>query len=146
MSKNAITSIVVLGFLFLSVACDKVCNKTVEDFATVQNTTGRQLNLSVCKGHSYGEVQAVVLMDNTSNEVSLGSHQEDDIKGGMDAVGACSSSNSKSAMGISLSPNSFGQVKLCQDQASTLYVVVEASQTCPTGMLEQTSTSPCNGN
>lgn len=144
MYKNRIYSILALGLIFLTVGCDKVCKSTVQDFATIQNTTGRQLTLNVCKGRSYGEVQVVVVANGIIQEVSLGSHDGTTIQGGLDATKSCSASNSPMEMGISLAPSSFGQVKLCYNKASKLNVVVENYQACPSGYLEQTSTGPCD--
>lgn len=144
MYKNRIYSILALGLVFLAVGCDKACKSTVQDFATIQNTTGRQLTLNVCKGRSYGEVQTTVVANGVSQQVSLGSHEGTTVQGGLDATKSCSASNSTMEMGISLAPASFGQVKLCYDEASKLNVVVENYQSCPSGYLEQTSTGSCN--
>lgn len=143
--KNQIMTVLMPVFLFLSLGCDKVCYNTVEDFATVQNTTGRTLNLNVCKGSLYGEALATIPADTMNNEINLGRHQTSEVKGGMDSVTrSCSNSTSRTATAISLSPASYSDVKLCRNHDTNHFVVVETYQTCPTGYAEQTSTGPCD--
>jgi hypothetical protein len=143
MYKNRVVSAIAVSLLFLSVGCDKLCKKTVQDFANVQNMTGRPLTLSVCKGRVYGEVEAEIEMSGISQEIDLGSREASEVKGG--PTGSCNDvSDSKTQMGITLSPNSFGQVKLCYNESTHLNLVVEAYQTCPSGYLEQISAVPCN--
>lgn len=126
----------------LSVGCDKLCKKNVADVATIQNATGRQLSLNVCKGRSYGEVSATISQDTLVNEVSLGSRQGSEVRGGPTA--SCSGvSDEKSTPEISLAPSSFGQVKLCFDDINKRNLIIENHQSCPVGYLEQTSTGPC---
>ncbi|MEK6553985.1 MAG: hypothetical protein AABZ31_01995 [Bdellovibrionota bacterium] len=144
MDKSRIYSILILALVFLTAGCDKACKSTIQDFATIQNTTGMQLGLNVCKGSSYGEVQAIVSASGTHQEVSLGSRKGTKIQGGMEAMKSCSASESKMEMEISLSPASFGQVRLCYDEVSKLYVVIKNYQSCPSGYLEQVSTGPCD--
>jgi hypothetical protein len=143
MYKKHIYSFLALGFVFLTVGCDKVCRTTVQDFAKVQNTTGREVTLNVCKGKIYGEAQAILAVDQTVRELSLGTHEGLDIQGGMDASKKCSTETKKMEMGIALSPTSFGTVKLCYNEISKLNVVVENHQSCPSDFLEQTSAEPC---
>jgi hypothetical protein len=142
MCIKPICSLFIVGLIFLTVGCDKLCKSSVQDFATVQNTTGRQLTLNVCKGTSYGEVQTVVSDNGVIQEVGLGAREADSVQGGMNSNQSCSASDSK--MRISLAPASFGQVKLCYDEASKLNVIVENYQACPYGFLEQTSTGSCD--
>lgn len=144
MYKNHIYSILALGLVFLTASCDKACKSTVQDFATIQNMTGRQLTLNVCKGRIYGEVQVMLEANGMSQDVSIGFHEGTTVHGGLDATKSCSDSNSKMEMGISLAPSSYGQVKICYDEVSKLNVVVENYQACPSGYLEQTSTGPCD--
>jgi hypothetical protein len=123
---------------------DKACKSNVQDFATFQNATGRQLTLNLCQGRIYGEVQTLVLADGINQEVALGSHEGTTVQGGIDAAKSCSAAQSKMEMGISLAPTSFSQVKLCYDEVSKLNVVVENHQSCPSGYLEQTTTGSCD--
>lgn len=142
MRKLSFTLPLLLSFVVLSVGCDKLCKKTVEDVATIQNMTGHQISLNVCKGRTYGEAQIAIPANAISNEISLGTHEDSEVRGGPGA--SCSGvSNSKTTMSLSLSPNSFGQVKLCYEEASKTNLIVETSQSCPSGFLEQTSTGPC---
>jgi hypothetical protein len=142
MHKDFISSIFILALAVFSLGCDKLCKKTVQDFATIQNATGRQLVLGVCKGRAYGEVQMNVAPSTSSQEVDLGSRQDGEVRGGPTA--SCSGvSDSRQDMGISLAQSSFGQVKLCYNDSEKLNVIVENYQSCPSGYLEQTSTGPC---
>lgn len=144
MNTNHFYSIFLLGFLFLTVGCDKTCLSTVQDYATIQNTTGRTLTLNVCKGRNFGEVQAMIVASGVDQNVSLGSHEGTTVQGGLDASKSCSASTSKMQMGITLAPSSFGQVKLCYDPSSNVNIVVENYQSCPSGYLVQTTTGSCN--
>jgi len=129
-------------FCFMSFGCDRLCKKNVEDVANVQNFTNRPLSLFVCKGQTYGEVSIFVPANSDTNEVSLGTRETSEVRGGPTAT--CSDVNSEKAiLRISLSEKSFGQVKLCYDEFTGKNAVVEVSQNCPSGYLEQTSTGPC---
>ncbi|HEY8269936.1 MAG TPA: hypothetical protein VIG33_03545 [Pseudobdellovibrionaceae bacterium] len=46
-------------------------------------------------------------------------------------------------MGISLSPDSYDQVKLCFDDVKNQYTIVETYKACPAEFLEQTTADPC---
>ena len=137
-------SLFLFAALFLVIplsGCDKLCKKTSEDVVTIQNMTGRSLSLSVCKGRVYGEGLVNVSQDSNVNELSLGTREASEVRGGMDT---CSSvHDDKVKMGISLAPKSFNEVKLCYDDANSINVIIENHRTCPTGFSEQTSTSPC---
>jgi hypothetical protein len=134
-----------LGILlsFISIGCDKVCKKTVEDVATIQNHTGRPLSLFLCKGRAYGETMVTISRESSAYELNLGAREASEVKGGpgqsCDGV-----RGEKTNMGVSLSPKSFDQVKLCYDDKSLSNLFIEIFQNCPTGMLEQTSAEPCN--
>lgn len=134
-------SVVILTLISLSLfSCDKLCKKTTQDLVKLQNTTGRALTLSVCKGRVYGETTLEVPADNKINQLSLGSRQTNSVAGGTDS---CKSGDDKVLMGISLAQTSYAQVKLCTDSIGSQYVVTELSQSCPDGLDEQTSTGPC---
>ena len=127
---------------FLLAACDIVCKRTVEDVATIQNMTGRQLSISICKGSSYGEVKITVPSDTNNNEISLGHHEGSEIRGGPTAT--CAGVNdSKEAMGISLSASNFGEIKLCYNKTESRYIIVEGNQVCSAEFQEQTSADSC---
>ena len=134
-----------LLFLLVSlslIGCDKVCRKTVEDLAYVQNLTNRSMNLKVCKGRSYGETDLQVGVERTMTEYSLGSRIETEVRGGPTA--SCSDvSGGKVTMALALAPASFGTAKLCYDQINQSHVIVENHQSCPTGFQEQTTSAPC---
>jgi len=146
MFKNQIYSFLLLSFALLSLGCDKVCKSTVQDFAKVQNTTGRELTLNLCKGRSLGEVQSSISADQNSQSLDIGTHEKTNVQGGMDAAKSCDSVStlSETETRISLAPASFGQVKLCYEQSSALNVIVEMNEPCPDGYLEQTSTGSCS--
>ena len=146
MLKNQIYSFLILSFALLSFGCDKVCKSTVQDFARVQNTTGRPLTLNLCKGRSLGEVQSSIPAEQDSQNIDIGTHEKTNVQGGMDAAKSCDSvsASSETETRISLAPASFGQVKLCYEQSSGLNLIVEMNQLCPEGYLEQTSTGSCS--
>lgn len=107
----------------------------------MQNATGRALTVNVCKGR-YGEVTMTVPNDTVINEISLGARAASEVRGGPTA--SCSDvNNSRNAVSISLAPASFGSVKLCYDDANQRNIIIETSQFCPLGYLEQTTTGPC---
>ena len=109
--------------------------------AEVQNATGKALTVNVCKGR-YGEVSMTLPNDTLMNEISLGARDSSEVRGGPTA--SCSDvNNSRNALTISLAPSSFGSVKLCYDDVNQRNIIVEMSQYCPLGYLEQTSSGPC---
>lgn len=125
--------------LAFAVGCDKNCKNRVEDLATIQNNTGMDITLAVCKNH-YGQ-STLRLSPTTSGIVSLGSREEAKTQGG---IGTCNSKDSKNSdIRISLAPMSFGYVLLCYRQFDNTYVVASTFQGCPYDYLEQTSTGPC---
>ncbi|MEY4617059.1 MAG: hypothetical protein RJB66_2019 [Pseudomonadota bacterium] len=132
--------ILVLTLASAIIGCDKTCKTTVEDFVAIQNNTGMDITLAVCKGH-YGQA-SMRLLPTTSGIVNLGTHEETASQGG---VGTCSSSNNKknNNLKISLAPMSFGYVKLCYRQMDNTYVVASTYQGCPANYIEQTSTGAC---
>lgn len=142
MYKKQLTSFLALGFVLFSFGCDKVCKKTVQDFATVQNTTGRELQLKVCKGKDLSATKAALAVSGTNQEVDLGKRQEQELHGG--ATASCRAvENSKQEMHFALSPESFEDVKLCYDETSKLNLLVNKDEDCPKGYLEQVSADPC---
>lgn len=142
MMKRLILLTVGLFYCFLNIGCDKSCKKSVEEVATIQNMTGRTLSLSICKGRIYGEAQITLDRDSRLNQQSLGTREDSEIKGGFGDV--CSGvKDDTQTMEIALAPGSFGQVKLCYDDANKRNVVVEAYQLCPTGFMEQTAIATC---
>ena len=119
--------------------CDKSCKNSIEDFATIQNNTGMDITLSICKGH-YGQ-STLRLLPTTSGIVSLGTREESKSQSG---IGTCNSKNQKNTtLKISLAPMSFGYALLCYRQYDNTYVVGSTYQGCPYDYLEQTSTGPC---
>lgn len=143
MIRKILFAVLSLQFCLMTVACDKLCKKTVEDVVNIQNLTGRQLSLSICKGRAYGEAQITIPQSATMNEISLGSREESEVVGGTGASCSGVSGGGKITLGITLSPQSFGQVKLCFDDIHNANVLVDNYQLCPTGYMEQTSTANC---
>jgi hypothetical protein len=133
---------ILLGLAIVSglIGCDKACKTTVEDIVTIQNNTGMNITLAVCKGH-YGQT-TLRLLPTTSGIVNLGSREETKTQGG---IGTCSSAGNRkeTSTRISLAPMSFGYVKLCYRQFDNTYVVASNYQGCPGDYLEQTTTGPC---
>lgn len=131
--------LITLATLSTFIGCDKACKNSVEDLVTIQNNTGMDMNLSICKGH-YGQT-TLRLLPTTSGIVSLGTREESKTQGGF---GTCSTKNTKNTgIKISLSPLSFGYVLLCYREYDNTYVVASPYQGCPYNYLEQTSTGPC---
>ncbi|MCC2678044.1 MAG: hypothetical protein K0R29_620 [Pseudobdellovibrio sp.] len=129
-------------FSFFSWGCDSVCKFHVADYAKIQNTTGRVLQLTFCKGRN-GTDPATVPADSLNNEVDIGAHADMEIRGG--PTSACDGvSDRREATVIGLTSASFGQVKLCRDQTGENNVIVEIFQTCPTGFSEQLLAEDCN--
>lgn len=142
MFKNQLNSIIALSLLILAIGCDKACKQNVHDRAAVVNSTGRPVTVNFCKGRFYGETQVTIPASASVQEVDLGTRQETKAQGGLNA--SCENvSDMKLDMGISLSPNSYGQVKLCYDDSTGENLIIEAYQMCPADTLEQTSTAPC---
>lgn len=134
--KKLLLLILSLGF---AIGCDKSCKNTVEDLVTIQNNTGTDITLSICKGH-YGQSNLRVL-PTTSGIVSLGTREESKTQSG---IGTCNAKNTKTTdTRISLAPMSFNYVLLCYRQFDNTYVVASPYQGCPYDYLEQTSTGPC---
>lgn len=127
----------------MSLACDRICSHTVEDVATIQNMTGRSLSITFCKGQVYGLAPVTIGQESLVHEVSLGTRQEKVARGGPTNSSCSDLSDEKRPISIALAPNSFGKVKLCHDSAGDQYVLMETSQSCPSGFAEQTSAEPC---
>ncbi len=121
--------------------CDKVCNKSTQDVAQIQNMTGRTLKLSVCKGRNLGEVETELPPDTYKNEINLGVRADSEIRGG---PGGCSGvQDGKAIVGLTLAPTSYSTVKLCYNDVTKENLIIELQQSCPVNFLEQTSTGPC---
>ncbi len=135
-----LTSILIILF---NIGCDKTCKSTVQDFAVVQNWTGKHLVVNLCKGTSSGEVTANIEAYSSDQQISLGSRTLSQTYGNYKSAHTCSISDAIVEMDISLAPSSFGLVKLCYDRISTLIVIVNNYQSCPYGYLEQTSANNC---
>ncbi len=120
--------------------CDQNCKNRVEDFATIQNATGTDISIVICKGR-YGQ-STLRLLPTTSGIISLGTREEGKSQGG--GLGTCKSKTERNtSIAISLAPASFGYVLLCYRQYDNSYVVASPYQGCPYDYLEQTSTGPC---
>lgn len=131
--------ILVTTISVLLMGCDKSCKNSVEDFAKIQNNSGLDITLSICKSH-FGQ-STLRLLPTTSGIVSLGSREESSTQSG---IGTCNSKNQKNTtIRISLAPISFGYVLLCYREFDNTYVVSSPYQGCPVNYLEQTSTGPC---
>lgn len=132
--------LVVIAMASSFLGCDKVCKTTVQDLVAIQNNTGMDMTLAVCKDH-YGQA-SIRLLPTTSGIVNLGTHEETSTQGG---IGTCSTSSNKksSNLRISLAPISFGYVKLCYRQMDNTYVVASTYQGCPVNYIEQTNTGSC---
>lgn len=143
MTQKQLTSLLALGFIFFTFGCDKVCKKTVQDFATVQNATGRELKLKVCKGgKNLGEAQTALAVTTSNQEVNLGLRQEQELRGGPTA--SCNTVvDAKQETNIALAPESFEDVKLCYNETSKLNILTNKDEDCPEGYLEQVSADPC---
>lgn len=129
--------------VFAFMGCDKACKKVTEDVFTIQNTTGRDITVSLCTNQTYGEVTKNLSLDPTIVQLSLGTREEHVIEGTF--FQNCSDSNNgKQNIGVSLSPASFSQFKLCADALAYRHVIVETFQSCPSDYVEQISTGPCN--
>lgn len=119
--------------------CDKSCKSTVEDFISIQNGTGLDITVSICKGH-WGQ-STLRLLPTTSGIVSLGTREVTKSQSG---IGTCNSKSEKNSnIQVSLAPMSFGYVRLCYRQLDNTYVVAPTYQNCPYNYIEQTSTGPC---
>ena len=130
---------------FLAFGCDKVCKKTVQDVATIQNTTGKELNLKICKGRHAGEASATITASNDKLEDDLGTRQSGKVRGGPTAT--CDSvKDTKDKMSITLTEQSFAEVKLCYQESLGENVIVAKTASCPVDFLEQTSAGPCTEN
>lgn len=133
-------------FFLIIAGCDKTCKSTIQDFATVQNWTGKHLILQLCKGTYSGEVTAHIESFSSDQQVSLGTQTLSQNYGNYNSTRTCSLSDAIVELDIALAPSSFGLVKLCYDRVSTLIVIVNNYQSCPYGYLEQTSASTCGSN
>ena len=121
------------------IGCDKTCKISVEDRVAIQNNTGMDITLAICKGN-YGQ-STLRLLPTTSGIVNLGTREETKVQSG---IGTCSAGNAKnSQIRITLAPMSFGYVRLCYRQFDNTYVVASTYQNCPADYVEQTSTGPC---
>lgn len=125
-------------------ACDTICNKTVNDVSSIQNTTGRSLQISACKG--FEKTKATVNLDENTNkqEVSLGSRNTTAVRGGLNPNCSSVPQNEKVQMNLELAPSSFQQVKLCYNESDKSYLVIETYQSCPSPYLEQLFAEPCS--
>lgn len=135
----------ILIFIF-AIGCDKTCKSTLEEFATVQNWTGKRLTVNLCKGTDSAELAVNIEKFSSDQQVSLGSHTISQTYGNYNSRRICSLSDALVEMDISLAPSSFGLVKFCYDRVSTLIVIVNSYQSCPYGYLEQTSARNCGAN
>jgi aspartate carbamoyltransferase catalytic subunit len=115
---------------------------TVEDFSTLQNTTGRALTLAVCKPYARNKETIELSAEAALKEVSVGTHQDMKIRGGLSAQCPAEEST-RTQTSILLSEESFGLVKLCMDQNNKTTLIVEWYQFCPVGTLEQISPDTC---
>lgn len=110
-------TLILFSFGLLFAGCDKVCKNTIDEYVVVQNSTGRALSLSVCKGRSLGMANINVAQGMNDIEVKLGQREGTEVRGGPTA--SCSGvTDERQSVGISLAPNSYGQVKLCYDETS----------------------------
>jgi hypothetical protein len=135
--KKLLLSLVAVSFLL---GCDRACKTTVEDFITIQNQTGMDMTLAVCRGN-HGQT-LVRLLPTTSGIVNLGSREE--TRSRSNGLGSCSTSSEKNTSTlISLAPMSYGLARLCYRQMDNTYVVVTPYQNCPLNYFEQVSTGPC---
>lgn len=143
--KIYIRALCLIFFSFFSWSCDKVCKKTTEDFANIQNITGRSLELTACKGRGYGKVDIRLSADQEIYEISLGSRETLETRGGPTA--SCSNyTNDRADMRLFLTEQSFEVVKLCYDEINKKTVITETRNSCPTGFLEQQAPSECSKN
>lgn len=135
-------TLLLILFSFSLWSCDKVCKKTTEDFANIQNITGRTLDLTACKGRGYGKVDIRLNADQENHEITLGTREEVEARGGPTA--SCSNyTDDRADMRIFLTAKSFELVKLCYDESNKKTVITEVQNSCPTGFVTQESAAEC---
>jgi hypothetical protein len=127
----------ILFLLFgLFLGCDKLCKRTVSEIITVENKTGREVTLSLCKGRFSG-IQQVSIKSQQNGNLDLGAKVESYVRGGSDQCET--DSKMQREVGVVLTSQSFNTVKLCHaNEYGSHIVVVEQGQSCPEGTQEQT--------
>jgi hypothetical protein len=116
----------------LLTACpgDKACNVTVHYFANIQNLTGQDVQLHVCRGGLKGPME-ITVPSNQDGDFKLYTASESRIYTG---GGADACENKIQSMSISLTSQSFQNFRFCSqtnsDNSITTVIVWEA-QACP---------------
>jgi hypothetical protein len=146
MFKTRPYPILFLVTALLSGGCDRLCKTTVNDVVMVQNLTGQDLNLTFCKGKVYGQ-QQVTISSQQNGDLVLGTRERSYVRGGPGAT--CDKNDGeRSEMGVALTSQSFGTVKLCRlNDSGSQIAIVNHNQSCPQGSVEQTApvdTCPIN--
>jgi len=115
---------------------DEACTISVTSVANINNTTGRELTLSVCIPRA-SKSQDIVVHGQQNGKFNVETHSQQWIKTGGPA-NACDGQEWKSA--IYLTAASFGQVTLCHDSADASQItIVENNNACPQGFIAQTA-------
>jgi hypothetical protein len=138
-----------IRILFLSLigltifSCDRVCKKTTQDHTPVQNLTGQDVDIKVCKS-IYGDARLAIPAAATEvQNVDLGSRKSTTVRGGPDAVSCSGVENDQQNLRISLPEESFSTLKLCYNEESRTHALVEVSRLCPEGFKQQMAASDC---
>ncbi|MEZ0392587.1 MAG: hypothetical protein ACAH59_10240 [Pseudobdellovibrionaceae bacterium] len=143
--EKALAISFLLGTLVFHVACDKACNKTVEDSAWIENRTQRSIQFRVCKRAGIEATLETVSMSPSSapQQVTMGEHTEYEVIGGPSLKSCDSNRSSNSETHFVLSPSGFAEFKLCYDSQNHRSLVLDKNQSCPTGTIQQTSPGDC---
>lgn len=130
-------------FLFLIVtACSKGkdCSQLYHNVINFENRINRNITLEFVDSHNEPyEVKMKALEVENSYIVKeyYQTHEGGLQKSGMPSDGECTSEPYKMGTSSFLSENSFGLVKHCWDNENFKSIIMETSDTCPSGTFEQ---------
>ena len=136
----AFLRILFLGFFLFILSCSEYCVQEVEDIALIQNTTARELSLEVCLGTELG-TQTITIPASQDGNLSLGAREVE--YSNSDLGSGCNREEGEQITHTAyLTSAHFSDVKFCHPQQETEnLVIVETSESCPTGTTEQQAAS-----